>query len=131
MTALTANVDALLERCSNLWIHVNEQVLLLRKFLVAVGDFGANPSSKCIAHERICHVDEPLAGYLMHVTVIRQETADPRVLLCLLKDAFDAQVLILRDVEHLDIVTFDATRVLDINLITYYLRLPEIRSLRK
>ena len=49
----------------------------------------------------------------------------------MLKDVGNAQVLILWGVEDLDIVTFDAKRFLKLMSETYYLRLPETRSLRK
>ena len=67
----------------------------------------------------------------MYVTVFGQVITDLRELSCLLKDVGNAQILILWGVEDLDIVTFDAKRFLKLMSETYYLRLPETRSLRK
>ena len=67
----------------------------------------------------------------MHVAVFWKVVADLWNFSGLLKHAFNAEVLILRDVEVLDVIAFDTARLLETETGTYYLRLPITRSLRK
>ena len=43
--ALTADVDAAVEGSCDLWVHLDEQILLLCQLLVAVNDLLFNPVS--------------------------------------------------------------------------------------
>ena len=67
----------------------------------------------------------------MHVAVIWEEAADLWRLPGLFEYAGDAQILVLRAIEHLDVVALDAASKLDMEWGTYYLRLPVTMSLRK
>ncbi len=46
MIALTADVHAVLESLRDLWVHIDEQVLLLRKLLVATFNLVLDPAGK-------------------------------------------------------------------------------------
>ena len=48
------------------------------------------------------NVDQPLTRDLVHVTVLWQIVVDPLVLSGYFKDAFDAQGLVLRQIEYFD-----------------------------
>ncbi len=67
----------------------------------------------------------------MHVAVFWKVVADLWNFSGLLKHAFNAEVLILRDVEHLDVVALDAAPILDMDRETYNLRFPVTRSFKK
>ena len=77
--------------------------------MIAVFDFALHPASKRFTKDGIGDIDEPLARHLVHITVFREVVVDSRVLPCLCKDTFDAEVLILGAVQILDCITLDTT----------------------
>lgn len=84
-----------------------------------------------LSDDCINHIYEPLTWHFVHVTVFGKVVRNFWIFLGRLKYAGNVEVLIMRGVEHLDIVAFDATRLLETGLETYYLRFPVTRSLRK
>ena len=54
---LTADVDARVERLGDLWVHVDEQVLLLGQLLVADDDPIVYPLLHRLTNDRICDVE--------------------------------------------------------------------------
>ena len=67
----------------------------------------------------------------MHIAVFRQVIVDSGVLSGCLKYLHYVEILVLRNIEHLDVIALDATRLLDTDTKTYNLRFPITRSLRK
>ena len=120
-----------MEGLGDIWIHLDEELLLLCQLLVADGNFISSPGAEWLPQDGVGDVDEPLTRNLVHVAVLRQIVVDPGVLSCLLEDALDAEGLVVGHVEDLDLVALDATADLDRVKGTYYLRLPVTRSLRK
>ena len=120
-----------MEGFGNVRVHLDVELLPLSQRFIAVFDLQLDPASKGFTANYEGEIDEPLARHLVHVTVFREIVGDFRVFPTRLKYALDAEVLVLRDVKHLDVITFDAARLLENNTVTYYLRLPITRSLRK
>ena len=92
----------------NLWIHLNEELLLLRKVIIPIGDFSIHPFGKRLAYYSVSDVNQPLARDLMKVPVFRQVAWEERIELCSLKNASNAEVFILWTIQLLDIVAFYA-----------------------
>ena len=120
-----------MEGFGNVRVHLDVELLLGRQLFIAALDLQLDPASKGFTANCEGEIDEPLARHLVHVTVFWEIVGDFRVFPSCLKYALNAEILVLRDVEHLDVVTFDAARLSEVNTETYYLRFPMTRSLRK
>ena len=120
-----------MEGLRNLWVHVDQKILLLCQFLVATDNLVLDPSGEGLSDDRVSHVYEPLARDLVYVTIFGKVVRDFRVLLGRLKYARNAEILVLRDVHDFHVVAFDAARFSETKASTYYLRFPVTRSLRK
>jgi len=105
--ALTADVDGRVESLGNLRVHLDVELLLGRELFVAVFDLRPDPASEGLAEDGVGDVDEPLAGYLVHVPVFGQVVVDAVVLASLVENALDAEVLVLGAVEVLHSVALD------------------------
>ena len=127
----TAYVHTVVEGLCYLWIHFDKQILFFSKILISFDYSCVDPITERFPHYCICDVDEPLAWNLVYIPVIWKILRHFFILPCYFKDARNVKILILRNVEYLHFIAFDATLFLGIDLITYYLRLPVTRSLRK
>ena len=88
----------------NLWIKLQDQILLLGNLHVPIRDCVAYPFSKRSAYDCIGYVHDPLARYLVHVSVIRQILQHPIVLTGLLEDVMYGKALVLRTRQELHLV---------------------------
>ena len=113
MIGLTTDVNTAVKSFGNLGIHVDQEVLLLGKLLVAIGNLRFDPGTEWFTNDGVDDVDEPLPWDLMHVTVFREVIIDQGNLPSLLKDANYVEIFVLRSVENLDVVAFDTTLILD------------------
>jgi len=94
--------------CScNLRIHLDVEILLLGKILIAVDDFLFDPDTEWLSDDRVGQVDEPLSRHLVHVAIFWKEGADLRRLSGLFEYATYIERLVLRAVEHLDVIARD------------------------
>ena len=127
----TADVHAAVESLGNLGVHLDQEILLPSQVFVASCDLILDPGAEGLSDDRVGHVDEPLPRHLVHVAVFRKVVADLWGFPGALEYALNAEVLVLRDVEHLDVVALDAASILVRKAETYYLRLPVTRSFKK
>jgi len=107
--ALTADVEAAMERLGNVGVHLNVELLLRRQLFIAQLDGVLHPAFEGLAEDRVGDVEQPLARQTRQVAVFRQVVVDEGVLLGGLEDPFDGDVLILGTVEELDRFAFDTT----------------------
>ena len=91
----------------NLWIKLQDQILLLGNLHVPIRDCVAYPFSKRSAYDCIGYVHDPLARYLVHVSVVRQILQHPIVLTGLLEDVMNSKALVLRTRQELHLVTLE------------------------
>ena len=88
-------------------IKVQDQILLLGDLHVPIRDGVANPLRKRSTYDCIGYVHDPLARYLVHVSVIRQILHHQIVLTGLLKDVMHGKALVLRTRQELHLVTLE------------------------
>ena len=131
MIRLTADVHRVMKGSCDFRIHVDEQVLLFGKLVVAGCNLCFDPGAELLTNDGVGDIDEPLPWDLVHVTIFRKVVVNKGDLPGSLEDASNAEILVLRSVEDLDVVALDATPTWLTNKDTYYLRLPVTRSLRK
>ena len=67
----------------------------------------------------------------MHITVFWKIHVDLRVFLCCFKYFLNTEVLILRAVEHFDVIAFDANSLIIEWEFAYNFLFPETKSFRK
>ena len=120
-----------MEGLGDIWIHLDEELLLLCQLLVADGNFISSPGAEWLPQDGVGDVDEPLARDLVHVSVVGQIGEDGLVLAGFIEDGGDGEVLVLRAVKDFDFFALDAARGLAATWATYYFFLPPIKSLRK
>ena len=111
MIRLTADVHRVVKGSCDFRIHVDEQVLLFGKLVVAGGDLCFDPGAELFTNDGIGDVDEPLPWDLVHVSVFGKVIVDQGDLPGSLEDSSNAEILILRSVEDLDVVAFDAAPI--------------------
>jgi hypothetical protein len=127
----TADVDGVLVSFCDFRIEIDQQVSVLRKFIIAQFYVLGHPLLELILHDRECHVCNECSRETMVITRRRKEESNLRVIASLRQDLFNAQTFVLRDVDHLDIFCFDVYEA-GYNQ-REYLRffLPSVSSLRK
>ena len=72
-----------LEGTEDVGVHLDGHVPFLNELQVACLDDDLHPVGKGLAHERVGHVDDPLAGELAGVVRLREVLGCVRVLCCL------------------------------------------------
>ena len=120
-----------MEGLGNLRVHLDEELLLLRQLFVASRDLVLDPAAEGGTENGVGDVDQPLARHLVHVAVLGEVVVDSWVLSGSLEDAFDAEVLVLWNVEDLNVVALDAKEGSVTRRYTYNFFLPITMSLRK
>ena len=101
---LTGDVRAVLELAGHDRVHGDHHVALLRHQLVAVLDLLADPGLEGPVDDGGADVDDPLLRRLRQVLVVGQVRLDVGDVGDELEDLLDAQALVLRHVEVLDLV---------------------------
>ena len=128
---LTADVDASLERSIYVWVHLDVEVLLVGHGRVAIFYLLLDPIGEGVADYGIGDIAQPCSRNLENVSFIWYVAWSVLVLVDLLKDHLQPETVVLRDVEHLDIVALDARAQMNIRQGTYCLFFPCMMSLRK
>ena len=128
---LTADVDAGLECSVDVWIHLNVEVLLLGHGGVTICYLLPDPVGEVIADDGIGDIAQPCSWDLKNVSLVWNVSWSVLVLINLLEDHLHPETVVLRDVEDLNIVTFDAREQMNIHQGTYCLFFPCMMSLRK
>ena len=85
-----------LEGAEDVGVHLDGHVALLNELLVARLDDDLHPVGEGLAHQRVGHVDDPLAGELADVVSLREVLGCVGVLCCLCQELFDTEPLVLR-----------------------------------
>ena len=93
-------------------VHRDHHVSLLRHQLVSVLDLFTHPLLEGLIDDRCAHVDDPLLGRLREVLVVGEEGFDVGDVGDELENLLDAQTLVLRDVEMLDLVVLQVPLLL-------------------
>ena len=79
-----------MESFGDFFVHLDQQLLLLRQLLVAIRDFSLHPLTEWFTDNCVGDVNEPLSGHLVHVTIFWQMLADIRILSSLFQDVHNA-----------------------------------------
>ena len=88
-------------------VEVEDEVLLLREFHVPVGYCSRDPICKRSTNDCVCDVHDPLARYLVHVSLVGQVLQHALVLTSLLENIVDSKPVVLRTRQELDVVALD------------------------
>ena len=91
----------------NLWVELEEKVLLLCNLLVPVGNRLTDPICKRLANEGVADIDNPLTRHLLDITLIGEVLRNSRVLACKLKDVLDGRAFVLWACKILDVITLE------------------------
>ena len=113
-TELTADVDASLERSVDVWVHLDVEVLLLGHDDVAICYLLPDPIGEVVADHCIGNIAQPRSRYLENVPLVWYVAWSVLVLVNLLEDHLQPETVVLRDVEHFDIVALDARAQINI-----------------
>ena len=105
---LTADVDAGLERSVDVWIHLDVKVLLLGQDGVTISYFLPDPIGECITDHGVGDIAQPRSRNLENVSLVWDVPWSVLVLVDLLENLLQPETVVLRDVEHFDIVALDA-----------------------
>ena len=101
---LTGDVGGGLEGAKDVGVHLDAHVTLFNELLVARIHNSLHPVGEGLAHQRVGHVDDPLAGELADVVRLREVLGCVRVLGCLRQELLDAEPLVLWHGQVLDTV---------------------------
>ena len=96
-----------LEDLSDLWIHVDEHVLLGLDLVIALLHLRLDPESEWVPHDRIDDVGYELPGQLLDLLLDREVLVHTRILLGEGLHILDRQALELRHIDVLDVCTLD------------------------
>ena len=91
----------------NLWVELEEKVLLLCNLLVPVGNRLTDPICKRLANEGVADIDNPLTRHLLDITLIGEVLRNSRVLACKLKDMLDGRAFVVWACEVLDVIALE------------------------
>ena len=103
LKSLTGNVFGPGKGLSNVVVELDEEVLLLRQFAVAVLNHSVDPVREGLANHAIHDVDHPLSREFVPVLLVGKELQHFRELLGLREDVLERQAIVLRreEVRHL------------------------------
>ena len=99
-----------MERLRYLGIHLDKQLLLLSDLFIPENYFFLHPVTERLSNDCVNHVYEPLTWDFVHVTIVWKIVRNLWILPGSLKYALYVQILILRNVEHFDIIAFDTAK---------------------
>ena len=104
---LTRHVRRRLERAENFGVHADGHLPLLHQLAVAGLDVLEHPVGEGLAAERVDQVDHPLARQLPLLVGLGEESSNLGVLGRLLQELLDAEPLVLRHRQVLDLVAVE------------------------
>jgi len=104
---LTWDGVGLRDALGNQWVDVDHDVLLNGHLLVALVDLLVYPVLEWPSNYSSSNVDQPLLGHLVDFAGLGVVAEALRVLVQELVDLLDLEGLVLRDVDHLDVLALD------------------------
>ena len=128
---LTADVGGVAKRRSNLWVHCDHEVTLLRKRIIAIFHLLRDPLSKAVTAERIDHIYDQLPRQFGYISFIWQEQLEPLRLSTKGKDGIDGESLVHGHVQVLCTLGFEDYRHVGERLGYLLFFSPRTISLRK
>ena len=107
MHVLTADVVGGVERSSDLGVHFDHLVVVLRHLAVTLFDALVDPVLEGFSYHSVDDVDQPLPWKPVLVSFVRQVVPHVCPFTCLFQDALDAERLVLWTEHHLHLVALD------------------------
>ena len=98
----------MLEGLGDLWVHVDQEVVLVLELLVPRIDVAVHPVLERLSTNCVAHVCQPLAGQQVDLPHVREVLHENRDLLGRLQHALDRDVLVLGAVDGGVLVLLDA-----------------------